>query len=127
MITSKFDLYKAEWLDLVFENRNKDYGAYYLRQHYAGNMVRAMGFTFLGITTLFIATVVFKNKPAAPILTPHEQLIPVNLTPVRPPEAPPKRVEPPKQTSPVKMTQNLPPVVKPDNLVKTKPVENDKL
>ena len=44
MLISKFDLYKSGWLELVFENRNKAYGAYELRQHYAKTMVRAMGY-----------------------------------------------------------------------------------
>jgi len=30
MIGSKLDLFKKEWLDVVFENRNKEYGAYAL-------------------------------------------------------------------------------------------------
>jgi protein TonB len=31
MSISKFNLYNAEWLDLVFDHRNKAYGAYELR------------------------------------------------------------------------------------------------
>ena len=51
MLTSKFDLYKREWLDLVFNDRNKNYGAYDLRAHASTYMVRAMAvtlFTFAG-------------------------------------------------------------------------------
>ena len=29
---SKLNLYETSWTDIVFENRNKEYGAYYLRQ-----------------------------------------------------------------------------------------------
>ena len=47
MLISKFDLYRTEWLDLVFAKRNKEYGAYYLRQHYAQNLLKAMGITFV--------------------------------------------------------------------------------
>lgn len=32
MFGSKLDLFKKEWLDVVFEGRNKDYGAYTLRK-----------------------------------------------------------------------------------------------
>ncbi len=32
MIDSKLDLFKKEWLEVVFENRNKEYGAYELRK-----------------------------------------------------------------------------------------------
>lgn len=32
MLGSKLDLFKKEWLDVVFEDRNKEYGAYQLRK-----------------------------------------------------------------------------------------------
>src|SRR5690606_1477062 len=35
MLGSKLDLFKNEWLDVVFENRNKEYGAYELRKNAA--------------------------------------------------------------------------------------------
>ena len=46
MLTSKFDLYKNEWLDLVFDDRNKAYGAYDLRHNYANNMVKGDAYCF---------------------------------------------------------------------------------
>jgi protein TonB len=49
MSVTKLDLYKAEWLDLVFANKNKQYGAYYLRQHYASNMLKALCITFFSV------------------------------------------------------------------------------
>jgi len=49
MLISKFDLYKSEWLELVFDDRNKNYGAYELRQHYGRTMVKAMAITFVTI------------------------------------------------------------------------------
>ena len=54
MLISKFDLYKTEWLDLVFDHRNKEYGAYDLRKHYASNMIKAMGIAFFSVSVLFI-------------------------------------------------------------------------
>ena len=50
MLNSKFDLYKTEWLDLVFADRNKSYGAYDLRIHYGDNMLKALAITMLGFT-----------------------------------------------------------------------------
>ena len=52
MLTSKFDLYKYEWLNLVFDDRNKAYGAYDLRKNYANNMVKAMVITFFSVVAL---------------------------------------------------------------------------
>jgi protein TonB len=64
MNISKFNLYNAEWLDLVFDHRNKAYGAYELRQHYSRTMSKAMGLTFAGLAVLIAASVIFKPKPA---------------------------------------------------------------
>lgn len=52
MIISKSDLYKNEWLDLVFAKRNKSYGAYDLRQHNVGTINKAMLITFSTVTAL---------------------------------------------------------------------------
>jgi len=92
MHISKFDLYRSEWLELVFDDRNKEYGAYDLRKHYAGNLVKAMGITFFSITLLFVSYgLLFKHKPIEII-----KEVPVTLDP-RIIIVPPK-VEQPKQT-----------------------------
>jgi protein TonB len=49
MLNSQSNLYRTEWLDLVFKNRNKAYGAYILRAESSKNTLRA----------LFIAAPVF--------------------------------------------------------------------
>ena len=62
MNIAKLDLYNPEWLELVFDDKNKDYGAYDLRKHYAQNQVKAMLITFFGVALLFAAYVVLKSK-----------------------------------------------------------------
>ncbi len=121
MLISKFDLYKPEWLELVFDSRNKEYGAYDLMRHYAGNMIRAMGITFFGIALLIGAGIILKtNHPVIVTPTPHDQLIVVNLTQIKQPVAPPKKaIEQPKPEAPVKTQQFIPPVVTPDPQVTT--------
>jgi protein TonB len=68
MSATKFNLYNAEWLDLVFDHRNKMYGAYELRQHYSRTMVKAMALTFAAITVWAVASVVFRHKPGAEVI-----------------------------------------------------------
>jgi len=128
MLISKFDLYKSEWLDLVFDSRNKDYGAYDLRQHYAGNMVRAMGITFLGVSLLFSAGIIFRSN------TPVVKVTPVDVTPpiiaVPPPSKPIKKPVPPAPLKPLPpapptaTTRFVPPVVQPDNTIIEEPPKN---
>ena len=121
MLISKFDLCKSEWLELVFAKRNKEYGAYYLRQHYAGNIVKAMFITFTTVTALFFtAGILMGHKPTELI---RETI--VTLQPPQPPPVAPKKEEvhsmkksaPPKP--PVSTIKNVPPVVT------DKPVEDD--
>jgi len=100
MLISKFDLYKPEWLELVFADRNKDYGAYYLRQHYAGNMVKAMVITFSGITLLCGAGVIFKSAPPQTRAIVVEIPQPPVVAP--PPEKAEKKPEPPLSAKPPK-------------------------
>jgi periplasmic protein TonB len=115
MLISKFDLYKSEWLELVFDDRNKAYGAYDLRQHYAGNMVKAMSITFLSIGLLCGAGIILKSNPVVVAHRADPGIIHViNLTEVKPPVAPPKPLEPVKPPAAVKTQQFIPMVVKPD-------------
>jgi protein TonB len=62
MLNSKFDLYKIEWLDLVFENRNKAYGAYDLRKHNGETTARALAITTFAAVAIFIgSSIIFKH------------------------------------------------------------------
>jgi len=126
MLISKFDLYNPEWLELVFDDRNKDYGAYDLRHHYAGNVVRAMGITFLAIGLLCGASIVFRGTPRDTMIPVDlHQVIPVLPTVVPPVKHPdpvkPLRSDPPAQ--PITTTRDVPPVVVPDPIAE-KPVIN---
>jgi periplasmic protein TonB len=127
MLISKFNLYKPEWLELVFDDRNKEYGAYDLRRHYAKNMIMAMGITFLGIGLLCGAAIMFRT---------HHDIIKVTVVNndptihvMLPPATPIKHVDPPKPlraeppAHPIATTRVVPPVVVPDQLAE-KPVVN---
>ncbi len=98
MSIAKLDLYNPEWLELVFDDKNKDYGAYDLRKHYANNLVKSMLIAFLGVAVLYTGYSVLKPKaPAAeptvirdytiksPPLVKDEHVIPPRPTTSRPP------------------------------------------
>ena len=73
MLISKFDLYKFEWLELVFENRNKGYGAYQLRQHHSRTMAMAMMFTFSAIGVIFgVGKILESHHKAGPGYVDHD-------------------------------------------------------
>ncbi|MBW1657808.1 energy transducer TonB [Flavobacterium quisquiliarum] len=100
---SKLNIYENKWNDLVFENRNKEYGAYQLRQENPRTTVNALFMGLLLITALGSIPVLinkFKPQVVEPTSTDvpfiDEQLVvtPYNPTVAPPPPAPPvPRVE----------------------------------
>ena len=44
---------KADLIDIVFENRNKEYGAYELRSHYVTRLKKSISLVLLGISLVF--------------------------------------------------------------------------
>jgi periplasmic protein TonB len=126
MLISKFDLYKPGWLELVFEHRNKAYGAYELRQHHARNMVMAMTLTFLGIGVIFVTATLFRSHHAA---GPGIITTVVDLKQLKEET---KKVLPtipklPKPVQPPATIKFIPPVVRPDKFVTEPPPKLDDL
>lgn len=112
---------QSDLLDLVFEGRNKDYGAYELRKKYNRRIVLALGITAAIAAAAIIATVVAKeiNKNRDNQVKVSDVVL-QNVTqkqdqaPPPPPPPPPKTPPPPK----VEMTKFTPPVIKKDEEVK---------
>lgn len=112
MLISNFNLYKNEWLDLVFDKRNKEYGAYNIRQHYAENLTRALLISVavvVGGAVALGAAIKVEPKETVPVVV-------VDLTKI-PKSTPPKKEEPvkaelekPKAAKP-KKTIAFPPMV----------------
>ena len=123
MLGSKLDILKPEWLDVVFADRNKTYGAYDLRKQNPKNTSKALIIgiavfvfilsfqTILNFISGFIPKASEKVKITNVVLQPPP---PIDKT--KPPPPPP---EPPKPK--VDQVKFPPPVVKPDNEVKEQP------
>ena len=103
MLITKFDLYNAEWLDLVFDHRNKNYGAYELRQSYGRTMTKSMGIAFAAVVLLSAAAIIFKAKPK-PI--DNSRIIEVKLDPSIP--KPPVEAKPRQQDAPAPVEHQKP-------------------
>ncbi|MCV2484110.1 energy transducer TonB [Flavobacterium sp. SH_e] len=96
---SKLSIYENKWTDLVFENKNKEYGAYQLRQENSKNSITALFMGLLLLTALGSASVLInKFKPSVVEVEPepmiYDPITPVNMDPtvVPPPPAPPAPV-----------------------------------
>ena len=119
----------ADILDIIFEGKNKEYGAYELRKSYNKRLLRAIVGTAIIILLLFIGYFVsnMNGGPQKKALVVED----VQLEDVKeekknePPPPPPPKVEPPK----VEMAKFTPPKIVKDNEVKEeeKPPEQEKL
>src|SRR5579872_5245486 len=118
----------ADVLDIIFEGRNKEYGAYELRKTYNKRLIRALIGTAAVILLLFIGYFVSNMnggiKKQAMVVQ-DMQLEDVKEEKKEPPPPPPPKVEPPK----VEMAKFTPPKIVKDNEVKEeeKPPEQEKL
>ncbi|HWZ36232.1 MAG TPA: TonB family protein [Mucilaginibacter sp.] len=128
MLISNFNLYKDEWLELVFAKRNKEYGAYYIRQHYAQTVLKSFLFGVFGVVVAIgIIGMIIRTKPVV------DQIVDVTTTDLlykippatkaQPPKPKAEALKPsvPKAAAPVNMIKDLPPVVAPDILAQEPP------
>jgi periplasmic protein TonB len=94
---------QAQLLDIVFENRNKSYGAYNLRKNYPVRLYKAFGLVFLIFALLSIWVLSASTsdiKDAIPDLVIRSYSIPVVETAKK--KEQPKLPEKPKQQQPAK-------------------------
>jgi periplasmic protein TonB len=105
------------WEDVVFENRNKSYGAYMLRRAYSKRVILGWGITVAFFAALlYLSDLTLPN--AADIIKPFDKPDKgeVNLTDIKLP--PPKRK--PEPTAPAPKAKSSGPIV-----VTTEPVETE--
>ena len=117
----------ADVLDIIFENRNKDYGAYSLRKFYNNRLYKALGLTFAVAAVLMLFIFLKKESVAPSIIVDGVYVMsppPVKADPV--PEKPKEKAAPQKpataktQQPAQKLTTNI--EITKDNI--TPPIEN---
>ncbi|MCD0488532.1 TonB family protein [Pedobacter sp. MC2016-14] len=127
MLDSKIDLHRKEWLDVVFNQKNKSYGAYQLRQESSGNTTKALFFTSVVFVLLFVSPkIIAMIKGPEPIETFKDPTVieiapPPAVDPIAPPPLPvsppaPKenqiKFPPPIVVEDAKVTDDVAPDVK---------------
>ena len=118
----------ADILDLVFEDRNKDYGAYELRKTYNRRITRALIITasiaLLAMIGSYLSSALEdKNKNKLQIKEVTLEDIKQEEQPEPPPPPPPKPPDPPK----IEMKQFTPPKIVKDEEVQEPPPEQEEL
>jgi protein TonB len=126
---SKLDIFRKEWLEVVFADKNKNYGAYQLRKSNGANTSRALIIGSIIFIVLFFSPKIYSLIKGS---MEHEdeqlkaqEVILAPPPPVDPKTPPPPPVEPPPpKVDQVKMP---PPIVKPDIEVRDEPPTVEKL
>ncbi len=118
----------ADILDILFEGKNKEYGAYELRKTYNKRIGLALIITASLALLIFVGSVIAKNieDDSATTLEVKDLSLeeaPKEEKPPPPPPPPPKLPPPP----PIQTIQFTPPKIVKDEEVVKPPVENEKL
>lgn len=118
----------ADFLDILFENRNKEYGAYELRKTYNRRILIAIT-GMVVVCLLFLLSQILANRVSNDndkIVVQDVQLEDIKTEekkPEPPPPPPPPKPEPPK----VEITKFTPPKIVKDEEVKEPPPPQEKL
>lgn len=117
----ELDLYKATLDEIVFEDRNKSYGGYFLRVWYDKNVTKAAIYTCSAFLIIAASINFYYNITAVPVevFVPMEIQMDMVEEPLKEEEIaklppPPPKIEQPK----IEEVKYLPPVIKPDKKVK---------
>lgn len=115
------EILQASLLDILFDNRNKDYGAYVLRRDYRQRLLIAL-VSALGIASLFLSLNFYHKKDSVSpgsIVNKDSVIIHSYIIPVDKPKEPERQKELSKsvqKTAQVKFTSNI--IIKDDNKLK---------
>src|SRR5688500_8549417 len=111
------------WEDLIFENRNKAYGAYVLRTVYTKNVLKGVGLTIVIVALLFYSPDIIALFKGAEVVekAPPRKLIYTELSappPIDKPKPPPPQIQLPKLQKVIKF---VPPKVVKEEVVEEVP------
>ena len=111
------DMLRADPLDILFENRNKSYGAYPLRKFYSKRLYISMGITLSVVVLSSFLYLYFHTNTGVRLINPFPEmhLYPVDLTPHEKPVIPPLRPSAPRPPVSTQKVTTL--VIVPDNKI----------
>lgn len=119
----------ADYLDIVYDNRNKAYGSYALRKYADRRMMQAFYMIAAGIIAFSIWTfIAHRLRPVVELPTVIScPITPIDVTPIKQEVPKPKTPEPTPPPAQAPTVKNLPPVIVPNDIVTVAPVSIDSL
>lgn len=118
MFASKINLHRKGWLDIIFDQKNKSYGAYELRRQSNTNTAKSLLYAGTVFILLFLTPRIIsfiKGPITDDDISSHVEVTVAPPPPVNPEMPPPAAVEPPPPLQ--NQVKFPPPIVRPDNLV----------
>lgn len=110
---------QSDILDILFENRNKDYGAYALRRGYNHRLYVAIGVAMFVILVFILTSLAIGNKETPPSVTRNDRIVEIQEIKFEKPKEPEKPKEQPKPVQKVATQKFVSKIeIKPDNKVK---------
>lgn len=100
---------KADLLDILFENRNKEYGAYVLRREYPSQLKKALALMLMLVAVLFLYSMMKPNKNGDGVVPLIKDTLDVNLDHIKEPEKPKEPERRVEAQPPTK--RDLPPII----------------
>ncbi|OQP51099.1 energy transducer TonB [Niastella yeongjuensis] len=108
----------ADVLDILFDGRNKDYGAYDLRRTYGKRLTVSITVMLSATCMCFIGFAFAGKKEATdPTFITKDVVLESVKTPEKPVELPPPPMKPPAAPAPVKMIRSTTPVLVSDDKI----------
>jgi protein TonB len=120
IIMERQTLLHADYLDIIYDNRNKNYGGYELRRNYGRRVAKGAGFMLLCVGILSGYSFIGKENASNATVIPHEVV--TIITEIKPPIIEPKVIPPTPPPPPaqpqVKTAKYVNPKIEPDDNVK---------
>ncbi len=99
MVGNKSDIFQEQWLELVFQDRNRSYGAYQLRRENSKTTLLALltgGILFsVAITAPFVVKLLRSAEVSVNLSLPEERIVEVPVLPIPPKKDPQTAILPP--------------------------------
>jgi len=116
---------QSDVLDIIFENRNKEYGAYALRKNYNVRLMQALGGTVLLVALFILLQGISSPKKELTNILPPDMYVKEYVVPKDEPKEPEKQK--PVEQKKIKSVVHNTPVIKPDVKVPETTVEPDEV
>lgn len=82
MLNSKLNIYKTEWLEVVFAGRNQSYGAFELRNLSNRATNWSIAIVLTAVTLIVVSSSIYKTYFKSEVLVKEERIVVVDILPV---------------------------------------------